>query len=585
MNVNARAAPSLSFTIALEPLMLAASLFWALGANRLFFAAALKERAFTQAGTWGFALALLVMLVAVNFLLLSLVCTRHTVKPVIAALTVATAFASHFMQTYGAYLDPSMMRNVLHTDVAEASELFSWTLLPHLLLHAVLPLALLWRLRVAPRSWGRGTGWRLGAALSALVLLVGALLTIFQPFASMMRNHKEMRYLATPSNLLWSTAAVGAAQMRGAAQPRQPIGLDAKPGPTMAARTRPLLLVMVVGETARAANWGLNGYARQTTPELAALASQSHLPPQPEQPRTDLLLNFPDATACGTNTETSLPCMFAPVGRRDYDEARIRGSQSLLHVLARAGVAVHWRDNQSGCKGVCEGLPQDEVSSLKLPGLCSDGHCLDEGLLHGLDERLAGLAAQRSGTGTGSNASASAGAATQMLVLHMLGNHGPSYFRRYPPAFARFQPACLSDDLQKCSTQEIVNAYDNALLYTDHVLASLVAKLQAAAGDVDSVVLYVSDHGESLGERRLFLHGLPWSIAPDVQKRVPMTMWFSPGAPQALGLNLPCLAARSQAPVTHDHLFHTVLGLLDVQTALRDKSLDLGQGCRGAPAP
>lgn len=241
--------------------------------------------------------------------------------------------------------------------------------------------------------------------------------------------------------------------------------------------------------------------------------------------------------------------MFAPVGRRDYDEARIRGSQSLLHVLARAGVAVHWRDNQSGCKGVCEGLPQDEVSSLKLPGLCSDGHCLDEGL------------------------------------LHMLGNHGPSYFRRYPPAFARFQPACLSEDLQKCSTQEIVNAYDNALLYTDHVLASLVAKLQASAGDVDSVLLYVSDHGESLGEHRLYLHGLPWSIAPDVQKRVPMTMWFSPGALQALGLNLPCLARRSQAPVTHDHLFHTVLGLLDVQTALRDKSLDLGQGCRGAPAP
>jgi len=588
MNVNARAAPSLSFTVALEPLMLAASLFWALGANRLFFAAALKERAFTQPSTWGFALAMLVMLVAVNFLLLSLVCTRHTVKPVIAALTVATAFASHFMQTYGAYLDPSMMRNVLHTDVAEARELFSWGLLPHLLLHAVLPLALLWRVRVAPRSWGRAAGWRLGAALSAGVLLVGALLTIFQPFASMMRNHKEMRYLATPSNLLWSTAAVGAAQMRGAAKPRQPIGLDAKPGSAMAARTRPLLLVMVVGETARAANWGLNGYARQTTPELAALATLST---QPGKTQTGMLLNFPDATACGTNTETSLPCMFAPVGRRDYDEARIRGSESLLHVLARAGVAVKWRDNQAGCKGVCEGLPQDEVSSLKLPGLCSDGHCMDEGLLHGLDERLAALASQRNGTGiidiqanANAHANTSAGAATQMLVLHMLGNHGPSYFRRYPPAFARFQPACMSDDLQNCSTQEIVNAYDNAVLYTDHVLASLVAKLQAAAGDVDSVVLYVSDHGESLGERRLFLHGLPWSIAPDVQKRVPMTMWFSPGAPQALGLNLPCLAARSQAPVTHDHLFHTVLGLLDVQTALHEAPFDLGQGCRSTPA-
>ncbi len=564
--------------------MLAASLFWAVGANRLFFAAALKDRAFTQPGTWGFALALLLMLTALNFLLLSLLCTRHTVKPVLAVLTVATALACHFMQSYGAYLDPAMMRNVLRTDVAEARELFSWTLLPHLLLHAVLPLALLWRVRVAPRSWGRAAGLRLAGVALALLLLVGALWSIFQPFASMMRNHKEMRYLATPANLLWSSAAVGVAQARGAAQPRQPIGLDARPGLAMAQRTRPLVLVMVVGETARAANWGLNGYARQTTPELAALAAQpARSGPWPGPApaalgRPGTLLNFPDATACGTNTETSVPCLFAPVGRRDYDETRIRGSQSLLHVLARAGVAVHWRDNQSGCKGVCEGLPQDEVSSLRLPGLCKDGRCLDEGLLHGLDERLAALAAAAKG-GAGTPAP------TQMLVLHMLGNHGPSYFRRYPPAFARFQPACTSDELQHCSPQEIVNAYDNALLYTDHLLASLVAKLQAAAGEVDAVMLYVSDHGESLGEHRLFLHGLPWAIAPDTQKRVPMTMWFSAGAPQALGLDLPCMARRSAAPVAHDHVFHTVLGLLDVRTALHERTLDLGQGCRKLPPP
>ena len=338
------------FTVSLEPLLLVASLFWALSANRLFFAAALKERALTQADTWLFALALLVMLAALNFLLLSLVCTRQTVKPVLAILAVATALATHFMQTYGAYLDPSMLRNVMRTDVAEARELLSWGLLPQLLLHAMLPLLLLWRVRVAPRPWGRAVGWRLGLMAAAGLALVAALLLIFQPFASMMRNHKEMRYLATPLNLVWSTAAVGVAQVRGAARPRQPIGQDAQPGPAMATRARPLLMVLVVGETARAANWGLNGYTRQTTPELAALAAMS--PSADNGTGTGTLLNFPDATACGTNTETSLPCMFAPVGRRDYDEARIRGSQSLLHVLARAGVAVHWRDNQSGCKGV-----------------------------------------------------------------------------------------------------------------------------------------------------------------------------------------------------------------------------------------
>lgn len=545
-----------------EQLMWAASLFWTFSANRLFLGAALNGRPFTEPGTWAFAVALLVMLTALHFLLLSLVCSRHGVKPVLAVLLPVTALATHFMQTYGVYLDPSMMRNALRTDAAETRELFSWALLPHLFLYAVLPLLLLWRVRVRPRPWPRAIGLRLGSALAALVVLVGTLLLVFQPLASFMRNHKEVRYLVTPANLVWSLGSVAAAQAQGAVRPRQPIGVDAAPGPRFVARDKPLLLVLVVGETARAANWSMNGYARQTTPELAALMRPG---------RNGTLLNFADVTACGTNTEVSVPCMFAPVGRRDYDEAAIRGSQSVLHVAARAGVAVHWRDNQSGCKGVCDGLPQDHVSSLRLPGLCEGGRCLDEGLLDGLDERLAAL-----GRATP--------ARTQLLVLHMLGNHGPSYFRRYPPAFAKFQPACGFDDLQQCTNEEIVNAYDNALLYTDHVLASLVAKLQAASATVDSALIYVSDHGESLGENGLFLHGMPYAIAPDVQKKVPMTLWIGTGAARSLRLDTDCLGRRSASPAAHDHLAHTLLGLLDVKTAIYDPAYDLTQGCRGAQA-
>ena len=549
MTVSTAASHRLRIPATVEQLLAAASLFWAFTANRLFLGAALKERALSEPATWAFVLALMVMLAALHFVMLAPLTNRFIVKPLLAVLIVGTAFATHFMQSFGVYLDPSMMRNVLRTDVAEARELFSWRLLPHLLLYAVLPLLVLWRVRLVNRPWLRAAGVRLGTVLVALAVLVGAMLLVFQAFASLMRNHKEMRYLVTPANYLWSIGAVAAAQAKGAAQPRVPIGLDAVPGPRMAARSRPLVVVLVVGETARAANWGLNGYARQTTPELAQLP----------------VINFPEVSACGTNTEVSLPCMFAPVGRRDYDEARIRGSQSLLHVLARTGVAVHWRDNQSGCKGVCEGLPQDEVASLNPAGICSEGRCLDEGLLSGLDARLAALGG---------------GHATQFMVLHQLGNHGPSYFRRYPPAFERFKPACQRDDLQKCTREEITAAYDNALLYTDHVLASLIAKLQAAASTVDSVMLYVSDHGESLGENNLYLHGLPYAIAPDLQKRVPMVAWFSAGAPASLGLDRACLVERARQPAAHDHLFHTLLGLVDVKTALYEREWDLAQGCR-----
>jgi lipid A ethanolaminephosphotransferase len=247
----------------------------------------------------------------------------------------------HFMQAYGVVLDPSMIRNVLHTDVAESRELMSWRLVTHLLLYAGLPMLLLWRVRLQTPALFKALAWRLGSLLLALAVLVGALLIGVPALSSLMRNQKELRYLITPGNVLWSLGVVVAANTRGAAKPRQPIGEDAQAGPRLAARSKPLLVVLVVGETARAANWGLNGYARQTTPQLARLP----------------VVNFAEVTSCGTNTEVSLPCMFAPVGRRDYDEDRVRGSQSLLHVLARAGVGVDWRDNQSGCKGVCEGLP------------------------------------------------------------------------------------------------------------------------------------------------------------------------------------------------------------------------------------
>ena len=112
------------------------------------------------------------------------------------------------------------------------------------------------------------------------------------------------------------------------------------------------------------------------------------------------------------------------------------------------------------------------------------------------------------------------------------------------------------------------------------MLASLIGRLQAASDRVDTALLYVSDHGESLGETNLYLHGLPYTIAPDVQKQVPMLMWLSPGLPHAAGIDRACLQRRAAEPATHDHLFHTLLGLLDVRTALYEPSWDLTGGCR-----
>jgi len=531
-----------------ETLALAASVFFVLACNANWWSGVLAGRSWGEPSTWLFAGAVFVLLAALQFALLALLLNRWTARPLLALLFAVTAFAVYYMRKYNVFLDPSMLRNVLRTDVKEARELVDWGLLPQLLLYAMLPVALLWRVRVRRVPLGRALLQRLGAVALAIAMGVGALLLVFQDFSSLMRNQKELRYLITPANYLYSLAWVLGADTQTAARPRQPIGTDAKLGPAWAQRQKPALLVLVVGETARAANWGLDGYVRQTTPELAAI---------PE------LINFPKVTSCGTNTETSVPCMFSPWGRRHYDEARIRGSQSLLNVLQHAGVDVMWRDNQSGCKGVCDGVPSEVMGAADDPALCDGERCLDEILLHGLDQRLA-----------------EAKKGPQVLVLHQLGNHGPAYYKRYPPAFRRFVPPCDSADLRQCSREQIVNAYDNALLYTDHVLAQLVALLKARQDTLDSALVYVSDHGESLGENNLFLHGLPYAIAPREQTHVPMAMWFSPGFAQDFGIDLQCMRRRAAEPAQHDHLFHTVLGLLDVQTQVQEKEMDLSAACR-----
>lgn len=531
-----------------ELLALLLSLFFALACNRSFWKAVLVGHDLSASGSWGLVIGVLGVLVAANFLLLSLLLSRWTAKPILVFLVVATAFAVYFMETFGVYLDPSMLRNALKTDFHEASELFTWGMLPYLLGYAALPLMLLSRVRITPVSARRAVVGRVVAVVLALAVGGGSLMAIFQEMASLMRNHKEVRYLITPPNYLYSMARVAGAEVRAADRPREVVGADAAMGSGWQQRRKPVLFVLVIGETARAANWGLSGYARQTTPELAKLD----------------VINFAKVSACGTNTEVSLPCMLSAVGRRNYDEARIRGSESILHVLARAGFSVQWRDNQSGCKGVCDGIAEVRLSAAAVPGICDGERCLDDILLHGLDQVLAD------------------GHGNRVIVMHQLGNHGPAYYKRYPPEFRRFLPACENPDLAKCSREEVVNAYDNALLYTDAMLAKTVAFLRAQASKFDTAMLYVSDHGESLGENNLYLHGVPYAIAPRVQVEVPMVMWASSGFAGSFGLDVNCLRERAAEAVSHDHLFHSLLGLLDVSTGAYVAEYDLSHKCRNA---
>lgn len=479
------------------------------------------------------------LFVALNVLLILAMVpfsASRIVKPFLAVFLVLASVCGYFMDAFGTVIDVPMIANVFQTDRREASELIGWSMLWHVGVFGVLPAIAVLRVPLEVRNFGRELLRRIGFTALALVYLVACAAANYKSISLWVRAHRDIRLYVNPTYPIYSTIRY----VRGTTTSEvkvAPIAPDAVKMPS--ATGKPRIVVLVVGETARAQNFSILGYDRPTNPEMAAIPGA---------------VAFSDVWSCGTATAISVPCMFSRLGRDGFSRSKAKAEENLLDVMHKTGVDVLWRDNNSDCKGVCVRVPSEDLRQAKDPLLCSGGECHDEVLLDGLDRMIASANHDH------------------LVVLHLLGSHGPSYFRRYPPAFRRFQPECARDDVQTCSRDEIVNAYDNSILYTDHVLAKVVALLQAHADAIEPTMLYVSDHGESLGEGGVYLHGLPYAIAPDAQKRVPLILW-SPDR------KLECIQARRGQPASQDDVFHTVLGLFSVRTTVYDPKDDLLAGC------
>ncbi|MBT2774347.1 phosphoethanolamine--lipid A transferase [Halomonas sp. ISL-60] len=531
-------------TLSTEQLVLWVVVIFSVFYNIPFWQQALAGYDLLAAQTWLTFANMLLAMICLNFLVFVSFAFRTLVKPILTLLFLIAAFVSYFTSYYGTYFDTSMLDNVLQTDTNEAQELLTAGLLIHLAIFFGLPTVMIWRVNIAPSTWKKAMLRRLAYCLASTVILLLAIFLSYQDVSSLMRNNKQLRYLVTPGNYIVSMAQALSSQHASANTARLPVGEDAYISSQEG--DKPTLLVIVVGETARAANWGLNGYERQTTPKLAL---------QPD------VINFSDVSSCGTSTAVSLPCMFLLPGRADYSKSYAQQHESLLDVLAHAGLEVTWLDNQSGCKGVCEGVTTKALLPEDYASMCQDGRCMDEALVQALTTQI------------------SSNLVDQVVVLHQLGNHGPSYYQRYPAAYERFVPACTTADLAKCSREAITNSYDNAILYTDTVLDQVIETLERQ-DDYATAMIYLSDHGESLGEKGLYLHGIPYAIAPDEQTHVPMVWWLSSTFSQQQGLDMECLRRTADQSASHDNLFHTVLGLLGVATDIYQQAEDISQVCR-----
>jgi len=498
-----------------------------------------------------FAAGMGLWIAAVLTAVLSLTAWPRVFKPVAVALLLTAAASTHFMLAFSVVIDPSMLLNVLHTDSREVADLLSPGLFITLLGVGIAPAWWLWRQPMRPSRWQGRLGANALLLLGSLLVAGLLLVAMFQDFASLMRNHKQVRYLINPLNSVYALARTASTAVPHQQRPLVPVGTDAQLGASYQHQKQAPWLVLVVGETARAANFGLGDYPRDTTPQLRALQSEGNLS------------YFRNVRSCGTNTQASVPCMFSHQGKAAFEASEDR-YENLLDVLQRAGLGVVWIDNQSGCKGVCDRVPHSATRERDDPQWCAQGECLDEVMLGEMQRQLDALPAERKNRGV-------------VVVLHQMGSHGPAYFRRAPEAFKAFKPECQSNVLQDCTHEALVNSYDNSIRYTDQLLAETVRWLKQQAAS--TALLYVSDHGESLGENNLYLHGLPYSLAPTEQKHVPMLTWLSPAMQQRTGVQTQCLNQQTDLALTHDNLFHSVLGLMDIQTHAYQPELDLFRAC------
>lgn len=486
---------------------------------------------------------------ALTLLTFAAVSLPYVQRPVLALLVVAAAAASFYQSRFGILIDRDMIQNIMRTSTAETRQLITPDYLRHLALTGLLPAALIFYPEIRYRRW-RHLLWRWPSGIAAALALTLALIySDYATISSTVREHREIMGSYQPGASIGAVARYVRLEMRSRNVTMAALGTDARQGGAIAASPKPVLLVLFAGETARAQNFGLNGYARDTTPELA---------------QRDVIA-FTQTTSCGTATAISLPCMFSPFTRQEYSEPKFRASENLLDVLGHAGIATEWWDNNTGSQNIANRTLMNRVDASVAPDACADGECTDAALLPILQNTLDRM--------TGNT----------VLVLHMIGNHGPAYSKRYPPGFGPFQPACEDTNFKNCTNAEIVNAYDNAMRFSDHVLSQAIDMMKAQ-DRVAPAMIFMSDHGESLGENGLYLHAAPRFMAPDEQTHVPFVMWLSPAYQSALHIDPVCLRDKRAAPTSHDNLFHTVLGLMDIETDTRDPALDLTANCHAKGA-
>ena len=444
-------------------------------------------------------------------------------RPVSALLFIGNAFALYFMSEYSVILDRTMMGNVINTDPTELAEMLTTNLILFVVFLGMLPALLLTKTAIKKTRRTKS----LACAVASICVCVGCTFILSNTWLWLDKNAKTLGGLVLPWSYIVNTVRFVSTNNRGKTiQELLPVAYHTDDSKTV--------VILVIGETARSKNFSLYGYSRNTNPYL----SQQGVVP----------LKTP--TSCATYTTGSVQCILS---HRADSTLFSRQYEPLPSYLHRHDVDVIWRTNNWG-------EPPIKANEYKTAGTlatsCKGSGCQhDEVLLTGLEERIRALTKQKA-----------------LIVLHQKGSHGPAYNTRYPDSFEIFKPVCKSVELSHCSDEELVNAYDNTILYTDYFLFRVIEILKKL-GNIATMMMYLSDHGESLGESGIYLHGMPYAIAPRVQKEIPFIIWMSDSFKLFKGVSNEQLTSRTDN--SQSNVFHSILGALQINSEIYDKNRDI----------
>ncbi|MCL2160712.1 MAG: phosphoethanolamine--lipid A transferase [Betaproteobacteria bacterium] len=490
-----------------------------------------------------FALSLPFFIFVPLYVFLNLIVVPYIAKPILIFFILTSSVTNYWMYNLGVYIDTDMVRNAFETNTREAFDLITFSGLVWVLITGIIPAMLIATTKIKHQPLVKEITKRSACILLSLLVIGGFAAISYKEYASFSRNNREIRKIINTVNYTYST--VRYFQLQALAD-RTFKRLDENALLVPFEDPHIAVLVIVLGETARAKNFSLYGYERETNPLL----------------KKQDIIHFDEVASCGTVTAVSVPCMFSHMTRMNFNVADAKYTENLLDILQTAGYKILWRDNDDGCKAVCKRVEVQHMVKINNPKYCKDMYCHDEALLDDLPEILDNIKENT------------------VIVLHTMGSHGPTYFNRYPDNFRKFRPTCDTADIQNCTREQVVNTYDNTILYTDYIVSSVIDMLKKHP-EYEAGLIYVSDHGESLGENNVYLHGFPYKLAPKEQTQVPMILWMNETMKRWDYVDYDCMRKEAaQNTYTHDNLFHSIIGLLEVKTHTYDREYDIFKNCR-----